>query len=199
MKKFAALMVALLLLSTTVAFATTVNRTPDLTIPFTPEANQASYWGENCYKNEGPFTDPDQSLVTLGSPHSVVVLKSATFNFVWFDTEPGKYGTPTEKDVSHLIYCNDEIPPPPPPPCEKPMYYLPGKLYYDYGCYLTMNIETDVPWDIPERFVNEDGITDYAQGLCNQVYTCEGWTTGEFNWSGEWFFVCEYEECLDCE
>lgn len=274
MKRFsvflAVLLVSLMLAGT--AYAVTVNRTPDATIPHSPELNQASYWGESCYKVEAPLVDPDPSVATLGSPHSVVVLKSATNNFVWFDAAPGLYGTPTEQDVSHLIYCNAEVY----EPCsitvagekelgewyeasepvlgewvydgdtrcrttgqgliqewsqtfydaENPemicgveeginrrgllgkecetaecdgMYLLQGKLYYDYPCYLTRNPETDSPYSIPERFVKDGEITSYAQGLCNQLYTCDGWTTGQFNWGGEWSFVCDWEPCLDCE
>ncbi len=76
------------------------------------------------------------------------------------------------------------------------MYMLVG---YNYPCYLNRNPATDVQWNLPERFGVGGTITSYAQGLCNQVYTCDGWTTGNFQYTGEWVFVCEYEECLDCE
>lgn len=278
MKKLGTLLVVLMisLMIVGTAYAVFVNRTPDATIPHSPELNQASYWGDNCFKNEGPFIDPDPSVITLGSPHSVVVLKSATNNFVWFDTVPGKYGTPTEQDVSHLIYCNAEVYEPcsvtvpgekefgdwyeitdqiwndwivdgntrsrtgrqafarewtqnfydaenpelvcsveegiqrrgqllrehEEKECEIGMYLLHG---YNYPCYLNQNPnhvdpvtkepDPDTPWLLPERY---DG-TVYMQDLCNQVYTCDGWTENVFEWMGTWEFVCEWKPCLECE
>ena len=78
------------------------------------------------------------------------------------------------------------------------MYLLPGAGEYDYPCYLNRNPETDSALELPVRF-GGDGWTDYAQGLCNQKWTCDGWVEDVFNWSGDWEFVCDFEPCLDCE
>ena len=109
MKKFwkvTLIAVALLVLTATTAFAISINRSPDSTLPMTPEANRASYWGENCTKVDGSVGDGNYGR--FSNPHSLIVLKSATWNFVWENTVAGYYGTPTEQDVSHYIYCDGE-------------------------------------------------------------------------------------------
>lgn len=81
------------------AQATDVNRSPDKTEAFSPEANQASYWGENCVKYD-QFSDPYDLTV-----EAKLIIKSATVNDIWYDAQPGLYGTASGKAISHVIVC----------------------------------------------------------------------------------------------
>ena len=80
------------------------------------------------------------------------------------------------------------------------MYLLEGRRY---PCYLNLNPKTDSRDILPDRFNG----TDYMYDLCGVVYTCEGTYITDFEWvgadeygaNGEWEFVCDWRECLDCD
>lgn len=84
------------------------------------------------------------------------------------------------------------LPPPPAPKCIVNWYELVGQTY---NCYLPRNWKTDKQNVLPSRY---DG-TDYMQNECNKLYTCQdGWTTGEFIWTGKVNFKCNLR-CLTCK
>ena len=105
--------VALLLVAVTTASAVSVNRSPDATLPHSPELNQADYWGDQCTKVEW---DGEADAGFFSFPHTLIVIKSGQWNFVWYNTVSGWYGTPTFQGVSHFIYCDGEVPTPTPTP-----------------------------------------------------------------------------------
>jgi hypothetical protein len=112
MKKilFAILVVVLAgLIGVSIAWADSVNRTPDATFPHSSELNKPEYWGDNCTKYESGF---DGDVGTMPSGYSLLVLKAGTQNFVWYNPTAGDYGTPNFKDISHSIVCRGETPEP---------------------------------------------------------------------------------------
>lgn len=94
------------LVGTAVAYAGTVNRSPDATFPHSSELNKVDYWGENCTKYEEGF---DGSVGHMPAGYSLLVLKAGTENFVWFNPPAGDYGTPSFQDISHSIVCRGEV------------------------------------------------------------------------------------------
>lgn len=71
-------------------------------VPHSPEANSASFWGIDCVKddNAGPVS------IVVDRTYRRVILKSANTNDV-FDNVPanGRLSTTTGQDISHIIYC----------------------------------------------------------------------------------------------
>ena len=110
-----------------------VDRTPDRQVEQSqnaPENNPAFWVGENgsteCWKHEsgdpidggshGKVLASDKSVWQMGTPptgkvFSLLVLKSATMNDVFYDPTPaGLYGTVSGKNISHVIVCKKPAP-----------------------------------------------------------------------------------------
>ncbi len=113
--------------------AVAVDRTPDRQVEQSqnaPENNPAFWVGENgsteCWKHEsgdpidggshGKVLASDKSVWQMGTPptgkvFSLLVLKSATMNDVFYDPTPGAlYGTVSGKNISHVIVCKKPAP-----------------------------------------------------------------------------------------
>lgn len=84
--------------------APSVNRSPDSQVPFSPAANQVSYWCEDGFKLDSGFSDPYQ----LTANASKLIIKSALVNDVWDNPAPGWYGTQSGKEISHIIVCDGD-------------------------------------------------------------------------------------------
>jgi len=77
-----------------------VNSSPNISQQFTPHQNQASAWGDDCYKIDNPSTP-----FHLTESAAILVIKSATVNDIWYDAAPGWYGAKSGKTISHVIVC----------------------------------------------------------------------------------------------
>jgi hypothetical protein len=98
------------LIGTTMAIASTENRTPDATIPQNSLLNEASYWGEGCIKYDDDVWEPRATNIGyMPAGYSLLVLKAGQFNFVWYNPAEGNYGTPTLQNISHSIVCRGEV------------------------------------------------------------------------------------------
>ena len=119
MKKFlvpiSALLVVILLLvgivGLTFANGVYVNRTPTAILGHSSDYNHANFW-ENVYASGEladfciPISGWDGDVYYLSDNNvSLLILKSATNNFVWYNPNIGYYGTPTEQDISHGFIC----------------------------------------------------------------------------------------------
>lgn len=79
------------------------------TLAASPEANQPSYWGDDCIKiDEGTGDDS----YTADQDYRLVVLKSGTVNDEFYNVKAGQtVSTVSGKDISHIILCDEEEPP----------------------------------------------------------------------------------------
>ncbi len=101
----------------TSAQADSVDRTPTTVQTFTSAGNEAAYWNtfygvSNCYKVDSASAWSG-SVYVLAAPAAHLIIKAATWNYIWVDASPGSFGTPLSGTgghnpgytISHLIIC----------------------------------------------------------------------------------------------
>ena len=90
---------------------------------FSSDANQESYWGEDCSKintGEGGLGESQQTF-ELGASYGLVVVKSGAGDYantlfedasagevVWADTDGNSAFDGTEPAISHIIFCDEQ-------------------------------------------------------------------------------------------
>ena len=108
---------------------------------FSSDANQPSYWGENCTKIEDFDGEDTMFVLPAGITFTQVIVKAAGPNvdpytntifgeppvsgeFVWADTNGNKAYDPGGKDgdkgISHVIWCGEPAETPTPTPTPTP-------------------------------------------------------------------------------